>query len=157
MTSSGSDPVPVELTESQRRHLRVLLGQIEAVVAEVVRLTEQEPADRALLIDLADLPMDLGPRVQGEVASVRQGIAILAARFALEPERRSRARRAQALLGVAAVDAENAGSRSLKAYGPVDPALPQELDPTLEEIGRALRAMASALVEEAGGGGPAIE
>jgi hypothetical protein len=38
----------------------------------------------------------------------------------------------------------------------VDPALPQELDPTLEEIGRALRNMASALVEEAGGG-PAIE
>lgn len=135
MTSSGSDPVPVELTESQRRHVRVLLGQIEAVVAEVVRLTEQEPADRALLIDLADLPVDLGPRVQGEIELVRQGIAILAARFALEPERRSRA---------------------LRAYGPVDPALPQELDPTLEEIGRALRNMASVLVEEAGGG-PAIE
>ena len=156
MTSSGSEPVPVELTESQRRHLRVLLGQIEAVIAEVVRLAEQEPADRALLIDLADLPVDLGPRIQGEVESVRQGIAILASRFALDPERRSRARRAQALLGIAAVDAENAGSRALKAYGPVNPALSGELDPMLEEIGRALRAMASALVEAAGGG-PAIE
>ena len=157
MASSGSDRVPVELTESQRRHLRVLLGQIEAVVAEVVRLTEQEPAERALLIDLADLPLDLGARVQAEVESVRQGIAMLAARFALEPERRSRARRAQALLGVAAVDAENAGSRALKAYGPVDPALSEVLDPMLEEIGRALRAIASALVDEAGGAGPAIE
>jgi hypothetical protein len=156
MASSGPEPVPVELTESQRRHLRVLLGQIEAVIAEVVRLTEQEPADRALLIDLADLPADLGPRVRGEVESVRQGIAILASRFALEPERRSRARRAQALLGVAAVDAENAGSRALKAYGPVDPALSEELDPMLDEIGRALRAMASALVEELGGAGPVI-
>ncbi len=157
MTSRGPDPVPVELTESQRRHLRVLLGQIEAVVAEVVRLTEQAPAERALLIELADLPVDLGSRVQGEVESVRQGIAILAARFALEPERRSRARRAQALLGVAAVDAENAGSRALRAYGPVDPALPGELDPLLDQIGRALRAMASALMDEAGGGGPANE
>lgn len=157
MTYGGPDPVPVELTESQRRHLRVLLGQIEAVVAEVVRLAEQAPAERALLIELADLPLGLGARVQAEVESVRQGIAMLAARFGLEPERRSRARRAQALLGVAAVDAENAGSRALKAYGPVDPALSEALDPMLGEIGRALRAMASALVDEAGGAGSAIE
>lgn len=155
MTSNPLEPVAVQLTESQRRHLRVLLGQIEAVVAEVARLVDREPADRVLWIDLPDLPGEVGPRLEAEAASVRRSIALLASRFALGPERRSRARRAQALLGVAAVDAENAGSRGLRAYGPVPPALSAELDPVLDEIGRALRAMAAALLGEAGGATPA--
>ena len=95
MTSNPLEPVAVELTESQRRHLRVLLGQIEAVVAEVARLVDREPADRALWIDLPDLPGEVGPRLEAEAASVRRAIALLASRFALGPERRSRARRAR--------------------------------------------------------------
>ncbi len=147
MTSSPSEPVvPAELTEPQRRHLRVFLHQIEAAVAEVVWLTEHGPQDRILRLDLADIPAEFGLRIQPEVARIRRGLETLAARFGLEPDRRSRLRRAQALLVTAMVEIEDATSRALKAYGPVDASLPQQLDPVLEEISRALRTMTSILL-----------
>jgi hypothetical protein len=139
-----------ELNEAQRRHLRVFLHQTEAAVSELVALAERSPENRLLRTDLADLPADFGRRIQPEIDSIRQTIGALAHRFGLEPDRRSRFRRAQAVLATAAVEIEDATSRALHAYGPVDAALSEELDPLLEEIGCALRAMTAALLASAG-------
>jgi hypothetical protein len=141
------DPVaPVELTEGQRRHLGVFLHQIEAAVAEVGWLSGRGPQDRILQVDVADLPAGFGVRVQAEVDRIRRALETLAARFGLEPDRRSRLRRAQALLVTAIVVIEDANSRALKGYGPVDAALSQGLDPVLDAISRALRAMMATLL-----------
>jgi hypothetical protein len=147
MPSNPFNPVAVvELTEDQRRHLRVFLHQVEAAVAEVVWLAEWDPQDRILQVDVADLPAEFGLRIQPEVERIRRDIKTLAARFGLEPDRRSRLRRAQALLVSAIVVIEDANSRALKGYGLVDAALSRELDPVLDEIGQALRAMTDTLL-----------
>jgi len=119
----------MELTESQRRHLRVFLHQIETAVSEVVSLAGGDPEYRMLLTDVADLPAEFGVRIQPEVDRIRSAIRVLASRFGLEPDHRSRFRRAQAVLVTAAVEIEDATSRALRAYGPVDAALSAELDP----------------------------
>ncbi len=147
MPSNPLNPVAaVELTDDQRRHLRVFLHQVEAAVAEVVWLAERGPQDRILQVDVADLPAEFGLRIQPEVERIRRDIETLAARFGLEPDGRSRLRRAQALLVSAIVVIEDANSRALKGYGLVDAALSRELDPVLDEIGQALRAMTDALL-----------
>jgi hypothetical protein len=147
MASSPSEPTgPAELTEPQRRHLRVFLHQIEAAIAEVEWLTEQVPQSRILRTDVADLPPDFGARIRSEVARVRHGIQTLAVRFGLGSTPWSRFRRAQAILVTAGVEIEDTTARSLRAYGPVHPALERELDPVLEDISHALRIMASVLV-----------
>jgi hypothetical protein len=138
-----------ELNEAQRRHLRVFLDQTEAAVSEVVALAEGSPENRLLRTDVADLPADFGHRIQPEIDSIRRSIGTLAERFGLEPDRQSRFRRAQAVLVTAAVEIEDATSRALRAYGPVDAAVSRELDPLLEDIGRALRAMIAALLASA--------
>lgn len=134
-----------ELTEPQRRHLRVFLDHVEAAATEVARLGGLPPARRTLTIDEADLPARFGDRIRPEVARLRRDIDVLAARFGLEPERRSRLRRVQALLAAAAVQIEDAGSRALLAYGPVERDLAPQLDPVLDDIADALGAMLSAL------------
>src|SRR6266536_2858495 len=129
MPSNPLNPVAaVELTDDQRRHLRVFLHQVEAAVAEVVWLAERGPQDRILQVDVADLPAEFGLRIQPEVERIRRDIETLAARFGLEPDGRSRLRRAQALLVSAIVVIEDANSRALKGYGLVDAALSRELD-----------------------------
>jgi hypothetical protein len=147
MPSNPLDPVtPAELTEDQRRHLRVFLHEIEAAVAEVIWLAERGAQGRILRVDVADLPADFGLRIQPEVERIRRDIETLAARFGLEPDRRSRLRRAQALLVTAIVVLEDTRSRALKGYGQVDAALSRELDPVLDDISQALHAMTDTLL-----------
>jgi diadenosine tetraphosphatase ApaH/serine/threonine PP2A family protein phosphatase len=50
------------------------------------------------------------------------------------------------MLVSAIVVIEDANSQALKGYGPVDAALSRELDPVLDEIGQALRAMTDTLL-----------
>jgi hypothetical protein len=148
MPPSPLEPVdPLELTEDQRRHLGVFLNQIEAAVVEVMSLSERGLQDRILQVDVADLPAGFGVRVQPEVDRIRRAIETLVARFGLEPDRRSRLRRAQALLVTAIVVIEDTRSRAaLKGFGPVDAAVQRGLDPVLDEISRALRAMTATLL-----------
>lgn len=138
-----------ELNEAQRRHLRVFLHQTEAAVSELVALAGGSPENRSLRTDVADIPADFGRRIQPEIDRIRRTIGALADRFGLEPDRRSRFRRAQAVLVTAAVEIDDATSRALRAYGPVDAAVSGELDPLLEDIGRALQAMTAALLASA--------
>jgi hypothetical protein len=93
-----------------------------------------------------DLPHDFGARVRPELERIRRDIEVLATRFGLERERRSRVRRIQALLVAAAVEVQDAGSQSFRAYGSVEPDLARDLDPLLEDIAEALGAMISALL-----------
>jgi hypothetical protein len=144
--SSRHGSVFTELTEPQRRHLLVFLDHVEAAAAEVARLGGLPPAERTLTIDEADLPAGFGDRVRPEVTRLRRDIETLAARFGLGTERRSRLHRVQALLVAAAVQVEDAGSRALRAYGPLECDLPQQLDTVLDDIADALGAMLSALV-----------
>lgn len=146
MEPSAHGSVPIDLTECQRRHLCVFLDHVEGAVAEVMWLAELEPVQRTLTIDQADLPPGFSARISPELERIRQAIGTLAARFGLEPERRSRLRRVQALLLGAVVQIDDAGSRSLRAYGSVEPGLPLQLDPVLDDIGDALGAMISALL-----------
>jgi hypothetical protein len=134
-----------DLTEPQRRHLRTFLGHFEAVAAEVVRLAESPLTDRALAVDEFDLPAGFNDRVRPEFERIRRSLETLAARCGLEPERRSRRRRVQALLIAAVVEVADADSRGLAAYGPVDPGLSGQLDPLVEDIGNALGAILSTL------------
>lgn len=147
MAPFPSGSASADLTEPQRRHLRVFLDHIEAAVAEVVRLAGPHVAHRTLTVDAADLPPGFAARIRPEADRIRWGVEMLAARFALESERQSRLRRVQALLIAAAVEIEDTGSRSLLAYGPVDGEIPGRLDPVLDEIGRALGVMLAALHE----------
>ena len=102
-----------------------------------------------LRTDVPNLPANFGRRIQPEIDRIRRIIGALAELFGLEQDRRSRFRRAQAVLVTAVVEIADATSRALRAYGPVDPAVSRELDPLLEDIGRALRAMTAALLASA--------
>lgn len=150
MSLVPSRAAAANLTGPQRRHLRVFLDHVEAAVCEVLRLAHLDPSHRTLTADATDLPAGFADRIRPEVTRIRGAIEALAVRFALETEQQSRLRRVQALLIAAAVEIEDTGSRALLAYGPVDPQLPQRLDPVLDEIGDALGAMIAALREEAG-------
>jgi hypothetical protein len=83
---------------------------------------------------LADLPTDFSRAIAAELKRARAQFSALAVSLGLERGERSRAREIQGLLVTMIVQAEEASSRGLRGYGPVDPSLPSVLDVRLDEI-----------------------
>jgi hypothetical protein len=144
MPDSDGGPPP-RLTEPQRQHLTVALAHLEDAVAEVEHLATAPSRDSALTTELRDLPAGFAAAIAADLGRVRACLAGLARAFGLEPRQQSRAREIQGLLVITIVDAEEAGSKGLRGYGPVDPRLPAVLDPALAELRVTLTRMAARL------------
>jgi hypothetical protein len=123
------------LSDGQRRHVAVFLSRLEEALDEIERLaTRPVPADRVLARERADLPAEYGEAVRGDVTALRDDIRRLAEALELAPRERSRARQARALLGSVLVQLEDAGARSLRAYGPLDVAAGNTVDRALDAM-----------------------
>lgn len=124
------------LTHNQQRrlstHLRLLLDDLTAL-ADLPELAQAGGAGEHVrrLVDVA----------RGEASALRD-------RLGLPPERGpALARRVAATAEVWAVRVEDLRARRLRAYGDVHPDLAAMLDPPLDELRRALVALADAASE----------
>ena len=141
-----SDSTPaVTLTDPQRRHLSVLLAQVEDAVLSLERLADEPSCGGRLRLDRLDLPPGFGPASRSDLEQVRDGVAALARSLALAPLVRSRSQEALGLLTIAIVQLEDARSHGMRGYGPVDPHLPALLDPALGRLRERLARVAARL------------
>lgn len=139
------------VTEAQRRHLAAGLGRVEQHLREIQALVGQPRTDRPPLLgqESRDLPADFGTTIQPAITSALADLSALVSTFALSPFHRSQFRAVQSLVMSSVVLVEDAGPRSLTAYGSIHPDLAPILDPLLArlrgqllEIGRAVHAAA---------------
>jgi hypothetical protein len=145
-------PRPIRLTADQRRHLGVLLEQVDDGLLTVQRLAE--PGVRELGVrrrDVADLPDAFMQEAPAAIAEVRTKIARLADLLGLEEVGVSRRQQARARLLSMVVHLEDAGSRGLRGYGAVDPSVREHMDPVIEEIRLAVLATWRLLIDHADG------
>ena len=142
----------MQLTDNQRRHLTIYLAQVEDAVEALEQLATDRTHERVLRVDRRDLPEDFGGRNRDDLSLVRSGLAEMAQTFQLTPLQRSRAREALGLLTIAIVQLQDAGSRGLRGYGPVDPDLPEVLDPALDRLRAVLVSVAGRLSSPASNG-----
>ena len=133
-TPEPRTPAPPFLTDAQRAHLAVALAHLEDELAEVEHLATATPRRTPLRLELADLPTDFSRAIAAELERARAQFSALAVSLGLERRERSRAREIQGLLVTMIVQADEAASRGLRGYGPVDPSLPPVLDTSLDEI-----------------------
>jgi hypothetical protein len=145
-------PPPIRLTSDQRRHLGVLLEQVDDGLLTVQRLAA--PDRRELGVrrrDVSDLPAALVREAPAAIAEVRTKIARLAELLGLEEVTVSRRQQARARLLSMVVHLEDAGSRGLRGYGAVDPSVREHMDPVIEEIRLAVLATWRLLIDHADG------
>lgn len=139
-------PLPVVLTDSQRRHIAVFLAHLEGLVLEIEQLADSPGAGgRLLRVQHDDLPAGFLESIQPEMEAVRGAIHRLVRDLQLEPSENYRSQTLRAILLAAIVGLEDAGSRGLKGYGSVHPSVPAILDPLLQEVNARLRAIAARL------------
>ena len=121
------------LNENQERrlatHLRLLASDLETL-AQAAELQAAGPAVA---------------RVRDAIAAARQGAERLREALALPADRApSLKRRIAAVAEVWAVRMEDLRARHLKSYGAVHPELAPRLDPRVDQVRRALEALADA-------------
>ena len=143
------------LNEHQRRHMEVLLAQLEDSVARVERLADLGAGPGARLTTLAgDVAPGAARAIAPLVARVRERIAVLASRLDLGARQLSRLRAIRSEITIQRVRLEESTSRRLRGYGPVNPAAARWVDPELDMLHDLLRSILG-LVEDDGGGSPA--
>jgi hypothetical protein len=141
-------PLPGDLlTEGQRRHLVASLGRVERHLHELQALLGDRAAAAPELAEGAEreLPAAARAAVRQPIADAMATLGALGSSFALTARRRSRFASMQAMVIASVVLIEDASSRHLAAYGPVDPRLPAVLDPMLDRLREQLMAVATAL------------
>jgi hypothetical protein len=138
-------PDAILLNEPQRRHLGIVLGQIQRLLHDIVILTGGAVPRGGLVAEADDLPPAF-VRGAGEIITrVDAEISKLAARFDLPQREQSRYRWVRAVLSASIDDLEDTRADRLGAYGAVQPHLAGALDPTLQNLQRELRSLAALL------------
>jgi hypothetical protein len=137
------------LTEGQRRHLVASLGRIERHLHELQALLGDRvgPGSGFAEGHGGKLPAAARVAVRQPIGDAMATLGELGSRFGLTARQRSRFSSMQAMVIASVVLIEDASSRHLAAYGPVDPRLPDLLDPMLERLRAQLMAVAGALQE----------
>ena len=135
----------IRLTPSQRRRLVVALGRAEAALDAVER-TDGAPATALRLSrEAPDLPTRLPGRVRELAGTLAREIRTLADDLSLHPLVSSRRRHLLSLCTTSAIGLRESGSRSLRGYGAVDPAMAELVDPVLARLEAGLFLIAEEL------------
>ncbi len=123
------------LNENQKRSVAVTLRLFEERLAEVERMmTVQE---RGVLYErVAHFTPRQQEQVRALIDEARQVIRDMAREFQLEREVQNPARRIFGLLSITWESLEELHSKPLRAYGAVDPRLPEVIDPYAEKLAR---------------------
>ncbi|MGH7603316.1 MAG: hypothetical protein ACRENK_04870 [Gemmatimonadaceae bacterium] len=110
------------------------LGEVLALANTEVRSGDAGTSDEGLVIYDADLPADLRERVAPAIQSIRREIASLAHGLGIEPQHRSRRRKAKAILTAEMLRLDDSYARKLRGYGEVSPQAATEIDPILDKM-----------------------
>ncbi len=123
------------LNENQKRSVAVTLRLFEERLAEVERLlTVQE---RGVLYErVAHFSPRQQEKIRALIYEARRLIRDMAREFQLERDIQNPARRIFGLLSITWESLEELHSKPLKAYGAVDPRLPEVIDPFAEKLAR---------------------
>lgn len=133
----------IRLNDHQRRHFEVLFSRLEDAVTAIegwLNPDMHRPGILKLTVD--DLPDGYRELAAESLADLRQRIAVLSRVLELKSRHASRSRMIGATLRAEAVRVEDSLSRHLRGYGSVDSTVAELLDPQLQEIARALNALA---------------
>jgi hypothetical protein len=95
--------------------------------------------------ELLDLSAEFAAQAPADLERAQARLATLAQEVGLEPRQRSRAREVQGLLAITVIEAEEAGSATLRGYGSLAPAVAAVLDQALQEVRAELVRMAARL------------
>jgi hypothetical protein len=123
------------LNESQKRSVTVTLRLFEERLAEVERLlTVQE---RGVLYErVAHFSPRQQEKIRALIQDARALIEEITREFQLEREIQNPARRIFGLLSITWESLEELHSKPLRAYGAVDPRLPEVIDPFAQKLAR---------------------
>lgn len=154
MSMTESHPV---LNEHQRRHFAVMLVGLDEALARIEQLADRDRSAWGPLTEYADdLPARFTADAQPLIADLRSRILALGALLGTQPRRMSRARSIRAMVTSATIRLEDSRARGLRGYGAVDPSVPEQLDPVMDDLIERYRAIGRlAAWEEAGATPPA--
>jgi hypothetical protein len=137
--------VKLELNEQQRRHLAVVLDQVDAALLEVLTGAAESnagaPPQRILRPLRRDIPATLAAPLLQAAARTRSRLGADISSVGLRAHPESLRRRVAAYLTSALILLEDCHSAAMIAYGEVDPALAGTLDPWLISLENEVNAM----------------
>jgi hypothetical protein len=144
------------LNEQQRRHLAVVLDQVDGALLEVVASTSGGAGGRAaprfLRPQQRDIPAAVAPRLLAATLALRTRLGDDLAGLGMPRSSESLRRRAAAYLTSALVLLEDCHSAAMAAYGDVDPRLSSVLDPWLVNLEAEVNALRLLVGTEASDG-----
>lgn len=136
----------IVLNPNQRRHFEVLFARLEDSLEKVSGLLDSSPGQRRVLTTVQhDLPPAFRQHASPIIDELRRRIAELTAALSLEPRTVSVARMVGASLNAEAIRLEDSLSPQLRGYGALDPSVPEQLDPIINEMARELNGLVAAL------------
>lgn len=123
----------MDLNVNQRRALAVVLRLLEERLVEIDRMIEQDE-EGILYHRVARFSPEQREKIDQLIIATCGQIRRAAERFRLPQEERDAAREIVGILTLSWEGLEDVHSRKLGAYGNVDPALKETLDPLLQEL-----------------------
>lgn len=143
MTDPGSSII---LNANQRRHFEVLFARLEDSLEKVSTLLASRDDQRRVLTSVQhDVPPAFDKHAAPIIAELRRQLAALAMALSLEPRTISIARIIGASLNAEAIRLEDSLSPQLRGYGALDPSVPEQLDPIIQNMARELNELVAAL------------
>jgi hypothetical protein len=144
------------LNEQQRRHLAVVLDQVDGALLEVIASASGgargDAAPRFLRPQQRDIPAAVALRLLAAAQSLRTRLGNDLGRLGMPRNSESLRRRAAAYLTSALVLLEDCHAAAMAAYGDVDPRLPTVLDPWLVDLEAEVNALRVLVGTETGDG-----
>ena len=125
------------LNENQERAVAVTLRLLEERLADIERVIAEDE-EGALYRRVARFSPEQREKMNNLIAAMRGQIRRAAARFHLPQQEQDAAREIVGKLMLSWESLEDSRPRKLGAYGDVDPALKETLDPILQELIRLL-------------------
>jgi hypothetical protein len=125
------------LNENQKRAVTVTLRLLEERLADIERVIEEDE-DGVLYRRVARFSPGQREKMDELIAAMRGQIRRAAVRFRLPQEEQNAAREIAGKVTLSWESLEDSRPRKLGAYGNVDPALKETLDPILQELIRLL-------------------
>jgi hypothetical protein len=132
---------PLPLNKSQRRHLAATLDRVDRTFADLEALPSLTPTPRLLRPQRMDVPADRVGHLAEFASGARRMLAEGIDALELPVDEDSAHRRLSAQLSTSLVLLYDAGSRGMRAYGPVHPDIELYLDPWLADLRERVKAL----------------
>lgn len=140
----------MSLNLAQERAVSVALRLLEERLARVEDLLDRDEAGLLYRRIRPSWASEDRARADAIVAELRSTIASVSRAFDLTHEERDSARQIAGLMRLSWESLAEVGSRRLRAYGHVDPALRDTLDPALERLVELVSALEDVALGESG-------